>query len=400
MTLVVRNEWGNDLSVMQWSRRPQRAKLAPQSPSPHFIGVAEIPLCAPLVTLLAMVASCAEDSGVPAGVGSAAYYRQQSRQHAHTEPTREPGTDAAKDEKTDSHDREGQQWVLDLLRKRAADQGIGSPCSPADVKCREEEAMSKCGDPNPPPLCAWAGRLRELKAITEKARQKLDSGDPDRAEVLASLCLESAGVPAFDPSACGDIQKEARKRIATDGLALAQKYLAAKRARDAGIAASRCVRVEPENAACLEIQQRFQTTLDKLTTHHVKEVAVYPEGDGFRVYFSLVNKLGDYIRDEGQVVVSAIRMSNVMIWDRAEVASFVVRPKDFQLRTIGLGAFGRPAIIWSTWISRQTFPQHFTYQGDPMAGTQYPVPPGLFLEVAFRDARGFVFRGRERFSFD
>jgi hypothetical protein len=34
-----------------------------------------------------------------------------------------------------------------------------------------------------------------------------------------------------------------------------------------------------------------------------------------------------------------------------------------------------------------------------MAGTQYLVPPDLFLEVAFTDARDFVFRGHEQFSF-
>jgi hypothetical protein len=239
-------------------------------------------------------------------------------------------------------------------------------------------------------------RARGVDEIRSQAQQKLDGGDFDQAENLAARCLDAMNANSL----CAEIQTEARRRIATDTLASAKKQVATNRIYDAAISVKRCLQAQPENRPCMALQERIQPRLEKAAPDHVKDLAIYEEGGGYMVYFSLVNKLGSYVSAAGKVLIFVTMEKDGVPFVQTPISTFEVMPGDFQARSIGLGFLARPALVVSKLIPLREFTQGFS----PMPGFGAAAMRQLaqdadrvFLELEFTDALGKVHNGRKTF---
>ncbi|MGC9984912.1 MAG: hypothetical protein ABSF35_14940 [Polyangia bacterium] len=239
-------------------------------------------------------------------------------------------------------------------------------------------------------------KTRAADAICANARRRLEAGESDQAEKLAAQCLTMS--PGYAP--CVDVQTEARKRIATDTMASARKAMAANRIYDAAISVKRCLQAQPEDPPCTALQQRIQPKLEKVGPDHVKDLAIYEEGGGYMVYFSLVNKLGSYVSAGGNVLIFVTMEKDGFPFFQTPITTFRVTPGDFQARSIGLGLLARPALIVPKLIPLREFTQGFS----PLPGFGAAAMRQLaqdadrvLLELEFTDALGKVHTGRETF---
>jgi hypothetical protein len=129
-------------------------------------------------------------------------------------------------------------------------------------------------------------------------------------------------------------------------------------------------------------------------------LAIYEEGGGYMVYFSLVNKLGSYVSAGGNVLIFVTMEKDGFPFFQTPITTFRVTPGDFQARSIGLGLLARPALIVPKLIPLREFTQGFS----PLPGFGAAAMRQLaqdadrvLLELEFTDALGKVHTGRETF---
>ena len=89
---------------------------------------------------------------------------------------------------------------------------------------------------------------------------------------------------------------------------------------------------------------------------HMKDVAIYREGNGYITYFSLVNVSEHYVSASGTVTIevgiNSGGYNSSYLYQPVKITSFKVIKGSFKWRTIGIGSFERPALIVSKYLSK------------------------------------------------
>lgn len=152
--------------------------------------------------------------------------------------------------------------------------------------------------------------------------------------------------------------------------------------------AARCLEIQAENRKCAVLKERAEKHINQIRAHHIKDVAVYKEGEGFIFYFSMVNSSDEYVAASGKVKIYLI-IDHGALQRKALVYTSDVSRKDFVQGTLGRGIFSRESLIYKKWLSGSDF---FTAcsRHPNFDGSGNPEMSRLFIKSASEGSELFI----------
>jgi len=248
-------------------------------------------------------------------------------------------------------------------------------------------------------VCAARVAPARAERLNAAATHSLAEDRFARARSLLAQCLQ---LLPHDPACL-----ETRARMDGQARGNAKRLFAAGRFRDALSESTRCHELfgDPQaGQTCASIEEQSKEAVAELTPQHIKDFAIYEEGDGFITYFSLVNANGDYVRASGVVVLGIAREAYGHTFWVVPVASYRVGEDDFKQSVIGLGAFQRDVLAAKKWLKEDDLYSRVAEQmggaADRSVGRTILQAQGgdLSFEVKFTDDDGGSFTSRTAFA--
>lgn len=214
-----------------------------------------------------------------------------------------------------------------------------------------------------------------------------------RLDQLSAEPVEGGNVHEQVSAAVAEARHEAEAKLARDAAGAAQLREQATQEMSGGEpakafkSANACLKFNDSDRECQAIVDAARKALANEVPHHIKDFAVYAEGDGYQVYFSLVDAAGRYMHVDGEVNLDfkAVTFDTGFEVLRRTVATYRVSKADFTKATLGRGAFARDALVASTWIKADDIFRQVNSQWGRAAVAQLAQQYGLYIEIRFVD---------------
>ena len=223
-----------------------------------------------------------------------------------------------------------------------SDEAVSQVKATLDEVVAEQEAASERARA----AAAIAAAARLSSARRALAEKRFTDGQIEVAACLVDVPGEPACVAVRDELVRAEAASDLfRARQAIDRLDL---YAASGAARH-------CLHLQPANPKCIAINSEIQRVIAATQADHVKDFSAYEEGDGYVIYFSLVDARGRYVAGRGLAELFLIFEKRGRSVEDVKIDSFEVGPTDFQRQQLGRGGFARDSLIVSKYLQSAQF---------------------------------------------